>query len=317
MSVVVMGSLHLDLMIEADALPRLGETAVGRSWGYKPGGKGGNQAVAAAQHEAQVAMLGLVGSDDFGDRLRRNLRAHGVNASGVLTREGVGSGMSIAITEASGDYGAMIVSGANLLVDQTALSPSAGILAACSCLLLQNEVSEAANIAAAQMAHAGAGRTSVGTGGARVLLNAAPARALPGELLAQVDILIVNALEAEVLCGTAVDGLEAAKSAAGFLLDRVPCAVVTAGGAGLAYARRDGARLALPAHPVRVASTHGAGDAFVGALAARLDAGDTMEDALRYANAAAALTVATPDEARAQLGLEAVRHFMRQSGDAE
>lgn len=307
MSVVVIGSLHLDLMVEAAALPRRGETAVGRRWGCKPGGKGGNQAVAAARHGARVAMLGLVGGDGFGRRLRRHLRAEGVDASGVRTRPEAGSGMSVAIIEAAGDYGAVIVSGANLLIDDAVLAPHAPVLAACAWLLLQNEVPEAANIAGARMARAG---------GARVMLNAAPARPLASELLALVDVLVVNALEAEALCGRPVEDLAGAAGAARSLAATAPWTVVTAGGAGLACAGPDGVQFVLPAHPVRVASTHGAGDAFVGALAARLDAGDAMGDALRYANAAAALTVALPEADRARIGAERVRELMQQGREA-
>ena len=307
MTIVVVGSLHLDLMVQTAALPRLGETVLGSAWQYKPGGKGGNQAVAAARHEARLMMLGLVGADDFGVRLRNNLRAEGVDDSGVLVRAEAGSGISVAITEMSGDYGAVIVSGVNLLLDASVLALQASRLAGCSWLLLQNEVPEAANIAAAEMARAGGGR---------VLLNAAPARPLPDRLVAEVDILVVNALEAAWLYGRDVDDLATAEAAAAHLAKIVPWAVVTAGGAGIAAAGPDGMRLVLPAHPVQVVSTHGAGDAFVGALAARLDAGEAMGAAIGYANAAAALTVATLDDARAQIGPDQVRQFMQRGTGA-
>lgn len=307
MSVVVMGSLHWDLMVDAPALPRLGETAVGSAWAHKPGGKGGNQAVAAARHGAAVAMFGLVGADDFGQRLREHLRVHGVDESGVLIRAGADSGISVAITERSGDYGAVIVSGVNQLIDEAVLAPAAGRLAACSVLLLQNEVPDPANMFAARMAR---------DCGAQVLLNAAPARALPGPLEQVLDILVVNALEAEALCGHPVDGLAAAERAAAALAGRVPYAVVTVGGAGLALAGRDGVRLLVPAHTVRVVSTHGAGDAFVGALAARLDAGEKLADAVRYANAAAALAVSRPDKDQARIGRNDVLGLLQPNAGA-
>jgi ribokinase len=142
------------------------------------------------------------------------------------------------------------------------------------------------------------------------MLNAAPMRELPLALLARVDILVVNAVEAEALCGSPVESAEDAARAAAALLGLVPCAVVTAGGHGLAIAGRDGAQHSVAGRKVVVCSTHGAGDAFVGALAARLAAGQALADAARYANAAAALVVATPPEGRGRLGREAVETLL-------
>src|ERR1700722_15862654 len=112
--VVVLGSLHLDIMVHASDRPKKGETLPGSAWGYKPGGKGGNQAVAAAQFGARASMVGRVGKDDFGKRLLSHLSAAGVDAEHVYTDPDAGSGMSVAIIDAEGDYGAVIVSGTNL-----------------------------------------------------------------------------------------------------------------------------------------------------------------------------------------------------------
>ena len=279
--IVVLGSLHLDVMLRAPALPRLGETMVGSAVAFQPGGKGGNQAVAAARHGARVAMIGAVGDDAFGAMLRCNLRAHGIDDTQVATHPGVASGMSVAISEPGGDYAAIIVSGTNLLLG--ALSPdAAALMRDARWLVLQNEIPEGANLAAATIARAA---------GCRVILNAAPARALPDGLAQLLDILVVNAIEAEDLCGAPVTDAASAQAAALLLARQVACAIVTAGGAGLALADADGCTL-VAAHPVAVVSTHGAGDAFVGALAARLAAGDALHAAARYANAAAALLVA-------------------------
>jgi ribokinase len=294
--VVVFGSLHLDIMVRAPGLPRLGETMVGQGWSLKEGGKGGNQAVEAARHGALVAMVGAVGEDDFGRRLLANLRAHGVETGAVGIVPGASSGMSVALVEPEGDYGAVIVGGVNLILGPDAVAEAASLIASAQWVLLQNEVPEAANIAAAAAARAG---------GAGVLLNAAPARDLPG-------VLVVNALEAEALGGVVVDSAAGAARAAEALLRRVPCAIVTAGGHGLAIGIRHGAHHTVPAHKVVVSSTHGAGDAFVGALAARLAQGETPERAARYANAAAALVVNTPPEGRAELGPAAVEALLRE-----
>jgi ribokinase len=159
-------------------------------------------------------------------------------------------------------------------------------------LVLQNEIPDAANVAAARLARAV---------GARTILNAAPARAWPAGLDGLVDILVVNAIEAEGFGAAPVVTLADAATAAERLLATADSVIVTAGGAGLAVASRDGARASLPGHPIKPVSTHGAGDALIGALAARLAAGDLLAGATRYANAAAAVLVATAEEARASL----------------
>jgi ribokinase len=299
--VVVFGSLHLDIMVQAPGRPRLGETMVGQGWSMRAGGKGGNQAVEAARHGARTAMVGAVGTDDFGTRLIAHLRDHGVDTQAVRIVPGAASGMSVALVEPAGDYGAVIVSGVNLSLGVDDVASAAALTGGARWLLLQNEVPEAANIAAAEAAH---------RGGARVMLNAAPMRELPLALLAKIDGLVVNAVEAEALCGSPVETAAGAAHAAEALLGLVPWAIVTAGGHGLAIAGRDGARHTVPAHDVVVCSTHGAGDAFVGALAARLAAGEALHTAARYANAAAALVVATPPEGRAGLGAEAVGRLL-------
>ncbi|RWB05202.1 MAG: ribokinase [Mesorhizobium sp.] len=289
--VTVFGSLHYDIMVEAPDRPRKGETVTGHAWQPKCGGKGGNQAVSAARAGVRSAMIGAVGDDDFGRALVGNLARRGVDSRFVRVAPGAGSGMSVAIFDAGGDYGAVIVSGSNLTLGEKDIAAATEVVAQTAVLLLlQNEVPEAANIAAAR---------AVKAHGGRVVLNAAPARKLSGELIALTDIVIVNALEAEFLAGVAVvDTLEGAAEAARMLVDFYPAAIVTAGGEGVAYCDRDGQAFALSALPVKVVSTHGAGDEFVGAFAAGLARGHRVEAALAAANAAAALLVATPERQR-------------------
>ncbi|TIL32058.1 ribokinase [Mesorhizobium sp.] len=289
--VTVFGSLHYDIVVEAPDRPRKGETVTGHAWQPKCGGKGGNQAVSAARAGVRSAMIGAVGDDDFGRALVGNLARCGVDSRFVRVAPGAGSGMSVAIFDAGGDYGAVIVSGSNLTLGEKDIAAATEVVAQTAVLLLlQNEVPEAANIAAAR---------AVKAHGGRVVLNAAPARKLSGELIALTDIVIVNALEAEFLAGVAVvDTLEGAAEAARMLVDFYPAAIVTAGGEGVAYCDRDGQAFALSALPVKVVSTHGAGDEFVGAFAAGLARGHRVEAALAAANAAAALLVATPERQR-------------------
>ncbi len=280
--VVVVGSLHYDILVDAPDRPRKGETLAGYGWRPKCGGKGGNQAVAAVRAGARVVMVGAVGRDAFGDTLLAALDAAGVDRTQVAVLEGTGSGMSVAIADRDGDYGAVIVSAANLALDETAVTRAGELIGKARVLVLQNEIPEAANVAAARRAAAAGGF---------VILNAAPVRPPSADLPPLVDLLVVNAVEAEMLGVGTVDTREQALGAAVALLDRFRAVAVTAGGEGLAYADRNGTRTVIEAVRVRVVSTHGAGDAFVGTLAARLAAGFGIEPALRAANEAAAEVV--------------------------
>lgn len=287
--VTVFGSLHYDIMVESPDRPRKGETLAGSAWFPKCGGKGGNQAVAAARAGVSAAMIGAVGDDDFGRSLLANLDRRGVDRSLVRTVSGVGSGMSVAIFDADGDYGAVIVSGANLSLGEADVAASTDLLARTGVVVLQNEVPDAANAAIAAAARAA---------GARVLLNAAPVRPLSAELQANVDILVVNAVEAADVSGREVRNSSDALEVAAELARRFSHVVVTLGGDGLVYAGTDEASYALPAVPVRLVSTHGAGDEFIGVLAAGLVRGRGLRTALADANAAAARLVATPESER-------------------
>ncbi len=288
--VAVAGSLHYDIMVQAPYLPRTGETLIGDAWWWKPGGKGGNQAMAAARHGAEVCMIGSLGDDGFGARLRTELAEAGVDLTHIRTVER-GSGMSVALQQADGDYAAVVVSGANREIDEGQVASSGRAITDARVLVLQNEISEAASAAAARLAR-GASVT--------VIHNAAPARAL-AELAGLVDILVVNTVEAEQLGAGSIDGLASAARAASELRHLAASVVVTAGGAGVAAVDRAGS-IELPPHPVERPVTHGAGDVFVGALAARLAIGEPLFGALRYANAAAALHVGTPEAERDGLG---------------
>lgn len=287
-SAIVFGSLHYDIVVKGPALPRKGETVTGNSWLPKCGGKGGNQAIAVAKAGVRSTMIGAVSDDEFGRVLLDNLRAKGVDNRFVRVLPGGGSGMSVAIFDREGDYGAVIVSGSNLMLEQDDVKGAADIFAVSSVLVLQNEVPDRANVAAAR---------AMKTCGGRVILNAAPARALSPELAALADIIIVNAIEAEQLTGIPiVDTLQGALRAGRILARTYPTAVVTAGGEGVACVTRDGEEFAINAVKVELVSTHGAGDEFTGALAAALAKGCGIEDALQAANKAAALLVSKQPE---------------------
>ena len=275
MSVFVVGSLHLDVVLRAPHLPSADETVTGSAVDYVFGGKGGNQALAAARMGASVRFAGRAGSDRFGDTIRETLYASKIDLS-QLQRDPGPSGMSAAIIDEQGDYGAVIVSAANLNIDAEAINVPDGT----SVVVLQNEVPEDVNVAVSQNARAA---------GAQVWLNAAPARPLSETMSDAVDVLIVNRVEAEFYANE--------RGSNRFL--------TTLGAEGVEF---DG--LALPAFSVDVVSSHGAGDMFVGALAAEVDAGRTIDDALPFAQAAAALHVSLDLTERASMDRAQVDAFL-------
>lgn len=277
--VIVCGSLHLDIILNAPSLPRPDETVPGTRWGQQCGGKGGNQACMAARAGARTAMIGRVGDDDFGTRLRRNLVEAGVDGRAVGVDSEAGSGMSAAIVLENGDYGAVIVSGSNLRIDPAGLETQWRSLGGARVLVLQNEIAEPANVAAAVAARAS---------GSRVILNAAPAKVMCSDLLDLVDVLVVNRVEASMLSGVEVADRASAFVALPHLIAAGRSVVVTLGGDGLVVLADGGEAIGIPPKPVRVVSTHGAGDCFVGALAARLAKGDELRQAAEFANEEAA-----------------------------
>lgn len=273
MSILVAGSLHLDVVLCAPHLPALDETVAGSAVDYVFGGKGGNQALAAAKMGAQVQFVGRAGSDRFGDMLRETLAASRIDLS-MLQRDAGPSGMSAAIVDANGDYGAVIVSAANLNIDPDAVNVDGDV----QVLVLQNEVPNKVNVAIARKAK---------DAQAQVWLNAAPARDLPDALLEMTDLLIVNRVEAAFYEGSEVTTLK------------------TLGADGVCYRRQT-----YPGYDVDVVSTHGAGDMFVGALAACVGEGNSIEDAIPFAQAAAALHVGSNLQNRATLSATRVSAFM-------
>lgn len=275
-TVLVIGSLHHDIIIAAPGLPRRDETMVGSDWHPKFGGKGGNQAMAAARL-GPCRMLGAVGADGFGDFMRAGLAAGQVQSDFVQSVAGP-TGISVAIVDPAGDYGAVIVSGANTMIDHACLLDDA-LWADVGVVLLQNEVPEPLNLAAAKLARAR---------GIVVVLNAAPARVLGAEFAALVDILVVNAVEAEMMGTGPVTSLPSAAIAAETLAARFSAVVVTAGAAGLAAWSALDEAFSVPATVVKVVSTHGAGDAFTGTLAAAIAAGHSLQTASDAASTAAA-----------------------------
>ena len=275
MSLLVAGSLHLDVVLRAPHFPGLDETVSGSSVDYVFGGKGGNQALSAARMGAEVYFAGRAGSDLFGDMIRETLDASGVGLS-QLQRDAGPSGMSAAIVDSNGEYGAVIVSAANLNIAAHQVT----VPEETSLVLLQNEIPDEVNLAVALKAKAI---------GAKVWLNAAPARKISNDLVEAIDLLIVNKVEAEFYAriGFAVNLLK------------------TLGADGVSYKS-----VQYSGFPVDVVSTHGAGDMFVGALASQVVYGANIAEAIKFAQAAAALHISSQLDKRKKLNNQAVTTFL-------
>ena len=267
-SVAVVGSLNLDLVIRVAELPGPGETVRGGDLFRYPGGKGANQAVAAARLGRRVAMVGCVGDDQAGRELLASLAAAGVDGSRVRVVEGVPSGTACVTVSEDGDNQIVVSPGANarLTPDDVAAAPA---VRAAAVTLLQLEVPLETVAAAAR------------TAGGRVVLNPAPVRALPAELLGRIDVLVPNRVELARLAGGPVPRtVQEAAGLAGRLAAR---AVVVTLGADGALVVGDGRANHVPAVPVRPVDTTAAGDAFCGGLADALAGGADLREAARRA----------------------------------
>jgi ribokinase len=284
-TVFVAGSVNMDLVARCARLPRAGETVPGQRFERHPGGKGANQAVACAKLGARARFCGAVGSDAFGEELRAFLLQHGIDVEHLASHEQTATGIAAIAVDDSGENQIVVVPGANALVSTEAverLPIAAGDLA-----LAQLEIPVATT--ARFLEHARAA-------GARTLLNPAPAIPVPNALLDAADFLIVNELELAAYSGVpelAVEP-EAVLEAARRLRRRSdPIVIVTLGKRG-AVALDGMEAIVVPGRSVPVVDTTGAGDTFVGALAASLAGGWTLPEALHRANAAAAFSVQRP-----------------------
>jgi len=273
--IAVVGSANMDLVVATPRLPRPGETVVGGDVATVPGGKGANQAVAVARAGGACAFIGAVGDDAFGDDLAAGLRDAGVDTA-LLRRVDGPSGVALIAVDTAGENMIVVAPGANATMTALTDADRVGI-AASDMLMCQLEVPIEVVLAAA---------TAAREAGVRVVLNAAPARPLPVELTALVDVLIVNQVEAAAIAGSADDLSR--------LVSLVPRVVLTLGRAGVAYADRDGARLRVPAPAVETVDSTAAGDAFAGAFVVAWAEGRPIEETLRWACAAGAACAARP-----------------------
>ena len=280
--VVVVGSCNMDLVVRAARLPRPGETLAGSGFECLPGGKGANQAVAAARLGAQVSLVGCVGADAFGDQLCAALQADSIDIGHVHRRPGVATGIASITVSDDGLNSIVLAAGANGTLEPRDVEAAEQLIAEASVLLCQLEVPLPTVAAAIEIA---------ARHGTRVLLNPAPAVPLDPAMLSSVDFLVPNETEAGLLTDTTVDGLATAQSAATALLAQGPKHVLlTLGASGVWLATGDeGWHFAAPR--VDAVDSTAAGDTFIGGFAACIAAGGDLSEAIRLGQRAAALSV--------------------------
>ncbi|MGO9964568.1 MAG: ribokinase [Acidimicrobiales bacterium] len=280
--IVVVGSLSMDLTAATARLPAPGETVLGSSFAMVPGGKGNNQAVACARQGVATAMVGRVGSDDFGAAIRAQLVAEGVDVSQLTTDPSFGTGIAHITVDAAGQNFIIAVPRSNHALTARHVAEAAGLIEHAAVLLVQLEVRLEVVQAALDLAR---------RAGTTTMLNPAPALAVSDELLSKVDLCLPNEVEAATLTGFAVDDVAGAVRAGRALVSRgCGAAVVTLGGRGSVYVDAERV-LAVPSFEVPVVDTVAAGDAFCGVLASALARGRDLESSLVRASAAGALAV--------------------------
>jgi len=280
--ITVVGSVNMDLVFRTPRMPAVGETLHGHEFCQIPGGKGANQAVAAARQGAQVSFIGAVGDDGFGSFSRDCLAAEGMELTHLARVAGVATGVAGILVDDSGSNSIVLAAGANATLTAAQVDAATAAIAGAQLLVCQLETPLATVTRAIEIARAQ---------GVKVILNPAPAQDLTDALLAQVDYLILNETEASQLSGIAVVGQDSAKAASEQILRRgTGTVLLTMGEHGAPITESTGSQF-IPAVKVDVVDTTAAGDTFVGAFAVGLANGLSVIDASREAQYTAALTV--------------------------
>lgn len=300
--IVVLGSINMDLVAIAPSLPTPGETVMGSDFATLPGGKGANQAVAAARLGADVRMIGRVGDDVFGPTLLESLQATGVDVSDVTTTPGTSSGIAVILLDDERENYIVGIYGANMACNEVQIEDASRALEGADALLLQMEIPLDVSLEAARIAR---------RMGVRVIYDPAPPSDIPLSCYEAFDAIAPNQSEVEVLTGVAVEDIESAYEAARVLRDRgARVALIKLGEQGVVYSADQGVGH-VPAFEVDAIDTVAAGDGFAGALAVALAEGQPLEHALRFASAAGALVVtkrgaqdAMPDRAEVERFLD-------------
>ena len=279
--ICIVGSSNIDLTFRTPRLPKPGETLAGQSFLLGFGGKGANQAVMASRLGAQVTMITKVGRDVFGERTIHNYREHGINTAYVSTNDHHATGVAGIVVDDDGRNCILVVPGANQTLSAEDVRKASAALEAADVVLCQLEVPLDAVLEGFRLARAA---------GVKTILNPAPSRSLPEELLRLTDYCIPNEPEIEHLTGHAVTAPQEAAAAARQLLKRGPRTIIVTLGEWGALLLEEQRALHIPAPKVKAVDTTGAGDAFIGSLAVYLAEGLALEQAVRRANTVAALS---------------------------
>jgi ribokinase len=279
--ITIVGSLNMDLVIRSPRIPQPGETIIGSEFQTIPGGKGANQAVAAARLGGKVTMVGKVGEDTFADVLLENLVSAEIDASFVQRDGQAASGVALIVVDDHGENIIVVASGANMRMTEKDVEAAEAAIVDSDVLLLQLEVPLPIVKRATQIAK---------SHNVTVVLNPAPARELPPDLLASVDVLVPNESETALLTGLPTESQIELEKAATHLLDSgVRSVVITLGKKGAYLASSDYESRIYEAFSIQPVDTTAAGDAFVAGLAVNYGAGKTLPEAIRWGNAAGAL----------------------------
>ncbi|NCV17737.1 MAG: ribokinase [Rhodobacterales bacterium] len=284
--ILVVGSLHLDVIVHSSRLPKPDETLLGDNVSYRFGGKGGNQALAAAKIDVQVFMAGRIGTDNFGKQIYDTLSNQNINLDGLKMVDEA-TGMSVALIGSDGIYSAVVVSGVNQTIDLSEIAVPDDL----TVLVLQNEINTDANFEIIK-------KVPKST---FVILNAAPALTPNKSFFERIDLLIVNQLEAKMLLNeepSIFNNLDALRKLQNLGPKEV---IITLGADGYTGISKNGEIFSEPGIKVDVLSTHGAGDSFVGTLAAFICKGEPINIAAQYAQASSALHVKTPIDQREKI----------------
>ncbi|HFK5776427.1 TPA: ribokinase [Enterobacter ludwigii] len=281
-NLVVLGSINADHILNLESFPTPGETVTGNQYQVAFGGKGANQAVAAGRSGAKIAFIACTGDDDTGERVRKQLASDNIDIAPVSVVEGESTGVALIFVNAEGENVIGIHAGANAALTTERVNAQREIIANAEALLVQLESPVESVLAAAEIAH---------QNHTTVVLNPAPARVLSDELLALVDIITPNETEAEKLTGVRVENDDDAARAAKVLHDKgIGTVIITLGSRGV-WASVNGEGRRVPGFKVKAIDTIAAGDTFNGALVTALLEGKRMDDAIRFAHAAAAIAV--------------------------
>ncbi|HEY4438533.1 MAG TPA: ribokinase [Lelliottia sp.] len=281
-NLVVLGSINADHILNLETFPTPGETVTGNQYQVAFGGKGANQAVAAGRSGAHIAFIACTGDDDTGERVRKQLESDNIDIAPVSVVAGESTGVALIFVNAEGENVIGIHAGANAALNIERVEEQRGLIASAEALLMQLESPVKSVLAAAKIAH---------ENHTTVVLNPAPARLLSDELLALVDIITPNETEAEKLTGIRVENDDDAARAAQALHDKgIGTVIITLGSRGV-WASVNGEGRRVPGFNVKAIDTIAAGDTFNGALVTALLEGGSLDSAIRFAHAAAAIAV--------------------------